>query len=846
MPNPNQTDIENQEDSYQRPWYFDPKQLIKGGLALLGLAALGSAAYLASNLFRSRGESKVEKKELDEDNKFAGFFPHNNSTVTLFSNGKALKTPFTMIGPRTTTGIITFQAAGDPLLVATGGTDIDIACSNGADTCLVAWYRDVNISTRSFDTNFKILGNETGFSARPESGFQVTDLNNGGYGLAFNRVSGYDIHLYTRMFNVQGVKTLDIDLGRIWSNSKPSVTSYTYGFSVESDLSASRHRNVISVRNDGTYDATIIVDLEYCTKGALSSRGSIIADVFNNGTNTLTTKFVHMDTRIVSDGYTVPLNYSRITLGSSQSVAFGKLNEFLVATDGIEGTESKIYVLSGNTNSTFFNNCNYREPYIIPNINMGPVETTYIGCDSKGRSLYDVTFRDISSNAVGVRCWHDKGLDQPQCSPIETLTSIPSVRKTSSAVTQDGELVRGFRTSADEIWLQKYKCLPVSCAKTPEDASYPSGWSNSNQELSSTTEPNDGSNIATIVGPLLALGLFGAAGCTTVYGVHRCRKSKSKKDLKLQSEKDLESQIELMQILKQTEIDPNRVIIESLLGKGGYGKVFRGKYEHLDVAIKMISLAYIEQKEIPTYLREVESMKQAQHHNVVQLIGAYQEEHPVEGSVLCIVMELMKGGTLKDKLNNNIAFSLRIKYIMDAALALRDTHKHNVVHRDIKTDNIFLDEKCETIKLGDFGVSKIIASDQTQTKQAIGTPIYMAPELISLKKGADRSCSKESDVYSFGLLIYAILTGKEPYHDCDGDFEVYGAKDRGELPKIPEDCYFPQEMVDLFTWCCANDKNMRPTMNQVYDSLANYYKKLNADVNIGVQQTSVPSIQYGL
>jgi len=740
--------------------------------------------------------------------------------------------------PRASTGIINYQPVGDPVLVATGGTDVDIACSNGADTCLATWYGGGNIHTQPFNTSdlTKPLRNETAFSGC-EWEFSSIDLSNGGYGLAYYMLDGGGwVHLRAKMLNMDGAEIRQIYLGQVgtWDVTfKPSLASYTFGFTIESYLYYERNRNMMPIENDGTEDEIITVNSGYNRQGALSSRGNVIADVFDTGSNTLMGKFIHADTRILSNGYTLSLD-PQFALGTSQSVAFGNMDEFLVATDGIEGTESKIYVLSGDTNSTFFNNCNYRGPYVMPNINMGPVEITYIGHDSEHRSLYDVTFRDISSNAVGSRCWYDKDLEQPQCSSIETITSIPNVRKTSTAVTQDGEVVRGFRTSADEIWLQKYTCSPVPCAKTPDDVpSYPSGWSDSNQklseELSSTTDPN-GSKVGAIVGSLLGtLGLFCVAG-GAVYGVRRYRRNKSKMP------------IELTQILSETKVNPDRVKEGELLGKGAYGKVYSGLYEHLKVAIKMINYEFIDAENIGNFMREIEVMKDLQHPNVVQLIGACQKEYSEEGTVLCIVMELMNGGTLKD-VDKNTPLSTNIGYAMDIALALRDMHNRNILHRDIKPDNVFLNEKMDTAKLGDFGVSKVVMPDQQQTLLPTGTPIYMAPELINPKKGADRSATKASDVYSFGMLLYEVITGKEPYRDCKDQFEIYGAKDRGELPKIPNNC--PQVIANLITQCCAKNKNDRPSMAQVYDSLANYHKKLNADANVGVQQTNVTSLQHG-
>jgi tRNA A-37 threonylcarbamoyl transferase component Bud32 len=737
--------------------------------------------------------------------------------------------------PRTSTGIINYQPEGDPVLVATGGTDVDIACSNSADTCLVTWYGGGNIHTQPFDTNdlTKPLRNETAFGGL-ESKFRVTDLSNGKYGLIYTKsIFLSPDEIWVKIFIPEGIQILDKYSAIIEDQcfKGPSVASYTYGFLIESCY---YERQARPVENDGTIGEKITINTGYYRKGALSSRGNIITDVFDSESNTLIGKFVHMDTKIVSSGYTVPLN-PQIAIGEYQSVAFGNVNEFLVATDGIEGTESKIYVLSGDTNSTFFNNCNYRGPYVMPNINMGPVETTYIGQDSEGRSLFDVTFRDISSNAVGSRCWYDKDLKQPQCSPLETVTSIPNVRKTSTAVTQDGELVREFQTSADEIWLQKYTCSPVPCAKTPDDVpSHPSAWSNSKQGLSKLSSDTESGNnkIGVIVGALLAiLSFFVIVGSASYFWWRRKSNKRSKafqlNELKVINRKSLRNS-ENIEVVSGT-IDPSSLGEFKEIGKGGSGTVYKVKYHGSDAAVKKLPILGANAKELEQFTQEAELMGQLLHPNIVQFYGYYQDQ-----IYYSIVMEYVSGGELSEVLYDAQTpfpwHPTRWDIAHDIASAVSYLHNNpviRIIHRDLKSQNVLVHYEYEgncprmRAKVADVGISKVMSEKEdmpTMTK-AIGTPFWMAPEVVEAQgKGKKFTYDEKVDTYSYGIILSELINRKPPFSEIENHFDVIPLVLKGGRPVVNRE-QAPASFVTLMERCWAHRANDRPEMKDVVNKL---------------------------
>jgi serine/threonine protein kinase len=144
-------------------------------------------------------------------------------------------------------------------------------------------------------------------------------------------------------------------------------------------------------------------------------------------------------------------------------------------------------------------------------------------------------------------------------------------------------------------------------------------------------------------------------------------------------------------------------------------------------------------------------------------------------------------------------------------------HGKDILHRDIKPANVFLSDSKAI--LGDFGLARTF--EPSQTNLAVeGTLAYMAPEVF------DKAIpTKASDVYSFGLLVWALCAGQEPYFDCGTKRFALEAKiQRHELPVIPET--WPGEMRELITRCCALDSAQRPTMQKAYDRLNKYVQAL--------------------
>ncbi|URE32805.1 Legume lectin domain [Musa troglodytarum] len=194
------------------------------------------------------------------------------------------------------------------------------------------------------------------------------------------------------------------------------------------------------------------------------------------------------------------------------------------------------------------------------------------------------------------------------------------------------------------------------------------------------------------------------------------------------------------------------------LGEGGFGSVYRGclKDSKLEVAIKRISRGSKQGRK--EYVSEVKIISRLRHRNLVQLVGWCHD-----GGEFSLVYEFMPNGSLDSYLYSTtrlLEWPARHKVALGLASALLYLHEEweqCVVHRDVKPSNVMLDSAFNA-KLGDFGLARLVDHDHgSQTTVLAGTMGYLAPECVTTGKA-----SKESDVYSFGILALEIACGRRP------------------------------------------------------------------------------------
>ena len=188
------------------------------------------------------------------------------------------------------------------------------------------------------------------------------------------------------------------------------------------------------------------------------------------------------------------------------------------------------------------------------------------------------------------------------------------------------------------------------------------------------------------------------------------------------------------------------------------------------VAVKVLPKEYGRNAELrERFEREAEVLSQIPHENIIAPIPIPQPEGESKLAVswkgreriAYFVMEYAEGGNLRARIaENGIAAADAVDIILQICAGLQCAHASDIVHRDIKPENILID--CQgRMKIADFGLAKVVDSMQTRTNQGMGTPAYMAPEQ---QRGASK-VDHRADIYSIGVVLYELLTGKRPIID---------------------------------------------------------------------------------
>lgn len=217
--------------------------------------------------------------------------------------------------------------------------------------------------------------------------------------------------------------------------------------------------------------------------------------------------------------------------------------------------------------------------------------------------------------------------------------------------------------------------------------------------------------------------------------------------------------------------------IEKKLGQGGMGTVFLATQVSLDrkVALKTLSPELAKKEDfVKRFLREARSMARLQHPNVVQVYAADSAS-----GVNYAAIEYIDGRSMQGWMNELKQLSVgdALHVVLVCADALKHAHDENMIHRDIKPDNILVTSK-GVVKVADFGLAKAIDEDvsMTQSGTGLGTPLYMAPEQARNAKHVD----KRSDIYALGSTLYYFLTGKLPFTG-ENTLELIVAKEKGSF-----------------------------------------------------------------
>ncbi|KAL0347560.1 UNVERIFIED_CONTAM: Serine/threonine/tyrosine-protein kinase HT1 [Sesamum calycinum] len=263
-------------------------------------------------------------------------------------------------------------------------------------------------------------------------------------------------------------------------------------------------------------------------------------------------------------------------------------------------------------------------------------------------------------------------------------------------------------------------------------------------------------------------------------------------------------------------VDPKSLFIGSKIGEGAHGKVYQGRYSDRIVAIKVLNCGNTsEERSVleSRFVREVTMMSRVKHENLVKFIGACKDP------LMVIVTELLPGMSLRKYLGSirpkQLDLHVALNFALDIARAMECLHANGIIHRDLKPDNLLLTENHKSVKLADFGLAREESVTEMMTAET-GTYRWMAPELystVTLRQGEKKHYNNKVDVYSFGIVLWELLTNRMPFEGMSNLQAAYAAAFKQERPSLPQDT--PPELAYIIQSCWVEDPNMRPSFSQI-------------------------------
>uniref|UniRef100_UPI00358FC996 receptor-interacting serine/threonine-protein kinase 2-like n=1 Tax=Myxine glutinosa TaxID=7769 RepID=UPI00358FC996 len=277
------------------------------------------------------------------------------------------------------------------------------------------------------------------------------------------------------------------------------------------------------------------------------------------------------------------------------------------------------------------------------------------------------------------------------------------------------------------------------------------------------------------------------------------------------------------------------------VGRGGFSHVFKGRHEilRIPVAVKHF-FEYVSDE-------EARNLLQAQSNHVIRLVGLYKEKNCISG----LVLEWMPHGSL-ELFNQRIeaGWPLRLRILYEVALGMNYLHQQHspMLHLDLKTANVLLDKDLYA-KISDFGLAKVhrsIMSKRNQNKEmsadACGTVPYMAPEMLGKEPKPSTMC----DIYSYAILIWAVMTRQEPFEDASTHVIKWAVQEpKNVRPVIPNKTSFPVDLISLMERCWCSQPRERPSFADCVTTMEAMQKKTD-EIKKSVENAleNMPSVKH--
>ncbi|KAI6691094.1 hypothetical protein NL676_027922 [Syzygium grande] len=248
------------------------------------------------------------------------------------------------------------------------------------------------------------------------------------------------------------------------------------------------------------------------------------------------------------------------------------------------------------------------------------------------------------------------------------------------------------------------------------------------------------------------------------------------------------------------EIDRRLLKIGERIGSGSCGDLHRGDYLGQDVAVKILKSEQLNDTLQDEFAQEVAILRQVQHKNIVRFIGACTKPPH-----FCIVTEYMPGGSLYSYLQKNrnvLKLPQLLKFAIDVCKGMDYLHKSNIIHRDLKTANLLMD-------------------NHNVVKELTG---WMAPEVIN-----HQPYDEKADIFSFAVVLWELITAKIPYENMTPLQAALGVR-QGLRPELPENAH--PKLLELMQRCWEAEPGKRPAFSEITIELEHLFQEVQEDPEV--------------
>ncbi|CAD8081737.1 unnamed protein product [Paramecium sonneborni] len=271
----------------------------------------------------------------------------------------------------------------------------------------------------------------------------------------------------------------------------------------------------------------------------------------------------------------------------------------------------------------------------------------------------------------------------------------------------------------------------------------------------------------------------------------------------------------------------NEFEILNKLGEGSFGQVYkvRRKADKQTYVMKQINISKMNQRMKNEALNEASILAKLDSSYIVKYYESF-----IDKQLLCIVMEFCEGGDLhkllKMQMGRPLSENQVWKFLIQTTLGLAYLHKNKVLHRDIKSMNIFLSK--DQVRIGDLGVAKLLNDQNNFAKTMVGTPYYLSPEMCE-----EKPYNEKSDIWALGCVIYELCTFKHPFEANSQGALVFKII-KGKYEPIGQ--MYSQALAQLIDLCLQKNYNQRPDAFQLLQQSSLLLQAQNLRMQLNLNQ----------